>query len=76
MLGEGIRMDRLSVLSGKEILAEWDAVFLCIPLLEATIGENEIHHIIAHVDRAGFAVLGRAFGNTMPINRSQRTADR
>ena len=70
MLCEGVRVDMFSILSSKEILAERDAIFLSILLLKTTIGENEIHHIIAHVDRAGFTVLGRTFGNTMSENRS------
>ena len=76
VFGEGVRVYQLTMFVREEVVTEWEATVQSLLLLVIAIGTENVHHILAHINCPGAAVLGRTFHNAFAWNHAAGAADR
>lgn len=74
-LGEGVRVNELTVLVGEEVGTELAALLVCLHLLAALVGEEDTPQVRGEVDFTALAVFGRAFHDALAGNAAAGAAD-
>jgi len=74
-LGEGVRVNELTVFIGEEVGTEPAALLVRLHLPAALVGEEDTSQVRGEVDFTALAVFGRALHNTLAGNAAAGTAD-